>query len=226
MERLSQAFEEGERGDEHHESPATRLANMLKRQVLPVIRQTLVKSARGGTDKVPGYAQERQRTETTRARQSMKNDIEDQIRTMPAFSHHQNAQNSNFRNPSNETELNLYGSEKEMIQRRIFLWTEANKQAQGAYRDEITKWRMELHKNSVVTDHVMSAVYGVGAAQARKESNLRAVLQPLPQDRPWTRQRAPATFQAPRGRYCQVGKALHDGRFEQTLPLSVPQWVG
>jgi hypothetical protein len=112
LERLSQAYAEGERGDEHHESPATRLANLLKKHVVPVIRQTLgagyrVKSARGGTDRVPGYAQERQRTETTRARQSMKNDIEDQIRTMPAFSHHQNAQNSNFRNPDRAEPVRL-----------------------------------------------------------------------------------------------------------------------
>ena len=126
---------------------------------------------------------------------------------MPAFSHHQSSQDQNFRNPTNETELNLYGSEKEMIQRRIYLWTEANKQAQGAYRDEITKWREALHKNALATDQVMSAVYGVGAAQARKRGPREAVQTPLPQDRPWARPGAASASrtarQRPSQRYAQ-----------------------
>ena len=129
MERLSRQFAEGERGDDYHKSPATRLANMLKKHVLPVIRQTLgagsrVKSARGGTDRVPGFAQERQRVETTRARQNTKKEIEEQIRMMPAFSHHQSSQDQNFRNPKVQEEnicLNLM--EEKLIRVRLMPMT-------------------------------------------------------------------------------------------------------
>ena len=154
---------------------ADRIKRLLKTQVLPIVQEVLhqgrrQKQARGSRDFIPGRASEARDQRQERGRQQVNERIMSEVSLMGEYSRLQELESRYiYRELTTEDEMNMHSAQKDVLERKIFLWKEANRDAQGAYSNTIARLQRDLRQTEAAVSHSMGALFGEGAAAAQAQ---------------------------------------------------------